>query len=134
MKAELEAVLARVKVQFQGTTRVSPSPDVVVAEAKKKVFRLEKALEVFGDSTGPEVDFLKKALAKAHEAARERPLEIQIKECREFITRSEQRLARLEADRQAEVALLTEGKSRLSRLESQQSEAPRQQPEPGVTE
>ena len=64
----------------QGTTRVSPSPDVAVAEAKKKVFRLEKALEAFGDSTGAEVDFLKKALDKAHEPARERPLEVQIKE------------------------------------------------------
>ena len=72
VKAELEAALARAKIQFQGTTRVS----------KKKVFRLEKAFEVFGDSTGPEVDFLKKALAKAHEAARERPLKVQIKECR----------------------------------------------------
>ena len=134
VKAELEAALVRAKIQFQGTTRVSPSPDVVVAEAKKKVFRLEKALEVFGDSTGQEVDFLKKALTKAHEVARERPLEVQIKECREFISRSEQRLARLEADRQAELALLTEGKSRLSRLESQHLEAPRQQPKPGVTE
>ena len=99
-----------------------------------KVFRLEKALEACGDCTGAEVDFMKKALAKAHEAARERPLKVQIKECREIISRSEQRLARLEADRQAELALLTEGRSRLSRLESQQLEAPRQQPEPGVTE
>ena len=123
--------LARAKIQFQGTNRVSPSPHVVVAEAKKKVFRLEKALEVYRDSTGQEVDFLKKAVAKAHEAARKRPLEVQIKECREFVS-SEQRF--LEADRQAELALLTEGKSRLSRLESQQLEAPRQQPEPGVTE
>ena len=80
------------------------------------------------------MDFLKKALSKAHEAARERPLEVQIKECREFISHSEQRLARLEADRQAELALLTEGRSRLSRLESQQLEAPRQQSEPGMTE
>ena len=80
----------------------------------KEVFRLEKALDAFGDSTGAEVDFLEKALAKAHEAARERPLEVQIKECREFISRSEQRLVRLEADRQAELALLTEGRSRLS--------------------
>ena len=58
-----------------------------VAEAEKVVFRLEKALEALGDSTGAEVDFLKKALAKAHEAGRERPLQIQIKECREFISR-----------------------------------------------
>ena len=119
MKGELEAALARAEIQFQGTTRVSPSPDVAVAEAKNKVFRLAKALEAFGDSTGAEVDFLKKALVKAHEAVRERPLEVQIKECQEFISRSEQRLARLEADRQAELALLTEGRSRLSRLESQ---------------
>ena len=70
-RGHLVAALAR-------ATRVSPSPDVVVAEARKKVFRLEKALEASGDSTGPEVDF--------YEAARERPLEVQIKECREFIT------------------------------------------------
>ena len=50
--------------------KTAPSPDVAVAEAKKKVFRLEKVLEVLGDSTGAGVDFLKKALAKAHEAAR----------------------------------------------------------------
>ena len=74
------------------------------------------------------MDFLKKALAKAHEAAQERPLEVQIKACRDFIGRSEQRLARLEADQQAETALLTEGRSTMSLLESQQSEAP------GVTE
>ena len=73
--------------------------------------------------------FLEEGTRQAHEVARERPLEVQIKECREFISRSEQRLARLEADRQA-LAQLTERRSRLSRLESQQLEAP--QPEPGV--
>ena len=35
VKTELEAAVARAKIQFQGTTRVSPSPDVAVAEAKK---------------------------------------------------------------------------------------------------
>ena len=70
VKAELEAAVACAKIQFQGPTRTSPTPDVAVAEAKKKVFRLEKALEAFGDSPRTEVDFLKKAFAKAHEAAR----------------------------------------------------------------
>ena len=70
-----------------------------VAEAKKKVFRLEKALEAFGETTGTEVDFLKKALAKAQEVAWERPLEVH-----QGVSRSS-----LEADRQAEMALLTEG-------------------------
>ena len=52
VKAELEAALDRAKIQFQGKIRISPTPDVVVSEAKKNVFRLEKALEAFGDSRG----------------------------------------------------------------------------------
>ena len=66
---------------------------------KVKVTRLEMALEVMGDSSGAEVDCLQRALAKAQEAARERPLEIQMKECREFISRAEHRVAKLQVRR-----------------------------------
>ena len=59
---------------------MSTSPDVAIQEAKLKVTRLEeKALEVMGVSSGAEVDCFQRALAKAQEAARERPLEVQIK-------------------------------------------------------
>ena len=52
-----------------------------------------------------------------------RPLEVQIKECREFISRAEHRVAKLEADVVAEKTMLEEGRARLSRLE-QQSQGP----------
>ena len=49
-----------------------------------------------------EVDCLQRALANTREAARERPLEVHIKECREFLRRAEHRVAKLEADLVAE--------------------------------
>ena len=119
---ELEAALTRVRAQLKPKPRVSNSPDVAREEAKLKVTRLEKALEAMGDSSGAEVDCLQRALAKAQEAARERPLEIQMKECREFMSRAEHRVVKLEADVMAEKNLLEEGRARLSRLE-QQSQA-----------
>ena len=76
-------------------------------------FRGGKALEAMGDSSG----CLQRALAKAREVAQERPLEVQIKECREFISRAEHRLAKLEAESVAETTTLEEGRARLSRLE-----------------
>ena len=69
-----------------------------------------KALEAMGDSSG----CLQRALAKAREVAR-----VQIKECREFISRAEHRLAKLEAESVAETTTLEEGRARLSRLEQQ---------------
>ena len=70
----LEAALSSLGPEDSGA-RAQLKPE----EAKLKVTRLEKALEVMGDSSGAEVDCLQRALAKAQEAARERPLEVQIK-------------------------------------------------------
>ena len=96
---------------------MSISPDVAIEEAKLKVNRLEKALEAMVGSSGAEVDCLQRALAKAREAARERPLEVQIKECQEFTSWAEHRVAKLEED------VLAEGRARLSRL-GQQTQVP----------
>ena len=49
---------------------------------------------------------------------------IQMKECREFISRAEHRVAKLEADAMAEKNLLEEGRARLSRLEQQSKASP----------
>ena len=65
-----------------------------------------------------------RALAKAKEVAWERPLEVQIKECREFISRAEHRVAKLEADLVAETTMLKEGRARLSRLEQTMAPPP----------
>ena len=123
-RVELEAALTCVRAQLKPKPRVSNSPDVAREEVKLKVTRLEKALEAMGDSSGAEVDCLQRALAKAQETARERPLEIQLKECREFISRAEHRVAKLEADAMAEKKLLEEGRARLSRLEQQSKALP----------
>ena len=80
-----EAALTCARAQSKPKPRVSMSPDIAIEEAKLKATKLEKAL---GNSSGAE-DCLQRALAKAREAAWERPLEVQIKECREFINRAE---------------------------------------------
>ena len=45
------------------------------------------------------------------------PIDVQITQCKEFIERSEKRLAKIEAERIAETKLLEEGRARLYRLE-----------------
>ena len=95
------------------------SPDVAIEESKLKVTRSEKALEAMGDSSGADWIVCRgHSFAKAREAAWERPLEVQIKECRKFISRAEHRVAKLEADVVAEKTMLEEGRARLSRLEA----------------
>ena len=67
--------------------------------------RLEKAVEALGDYDGPELAGLKE------------PIDVQITQCKEFIERSEKRLAKIEAERIAETKLLEEGRAWLFCLE-----------------
>ena len=60
---------------------------------------------------------MKGALKKAREAAREPPLEMQIAECKEFIERSQKRVA-------AETVLLEDARQRLARLEQRVAAVP----------
>ena len=92
------------------------NPDAARDAARNKVSKLEKALEVLGDSTGPAVDALKSELEKARQAVP--PLNVQISSTQDFIRRSERRLAELEAERTAEAKLLEEGRERLRQLEA----------------
>ena len=61
-----------------------------------KVERLQKALDALGGLGGPEVDAIKRALKKAQEVARERPIAELIKE---FIDRSTKRISKLKTER-----------------------------------
>ena len=58
---------------------------------------------------GRELAGLKQVLMKARELAQELPIDIQITQCKEFIERSEKRLAKMEAERIAETKLLAHG-------------------------
>ena len=99
-------------------------PDTKMAEAHAKVERLQKALDALGNLGGPEVDAIKRSLKKAQEAARERPVGVLVKECKEFIDRSTKRITKLKAELDAETVLLQESRARLSRLEAQEVATP----------
>ena len=68
---------------------------------------------------------LKGELEKARIAAKRRPLQQEVEECRKFITRSEKRISELDAERLSEVKALDEAKERLVRLEAEQAEVPK---------
>ena len=115
---QIQEALRRAKEVSQP---VRPNPDTIQAEAVAKVERLQRALDALGDLGGPEVDAIKKALKKAQEVARERPIAEQVKECKDFIERSTRRVNKLKAELESETRLLEEGRARLARLVAQQA-------------
>ena len=86
--------------------------------------RLEKALEAMGDVQGPAVEVLKSELTKARAATKQPPLNVEIDQCRKYISRAEKRIKELDAQREEESALLTEAQERLERLVNTQPRAP----------
>ena len=72
-------------------------------------------------SRGQRSDAIKKALLKAQDVARERPVSELIKECKEFMERSTRRIAKLKSELEAETGLLEQSRARLARLEVQQA-------------
>ena len=117
-RAEPQAALKRAK-EAPPAARVSFSPDTIMVEARLKVPKLEKALEALDGTSGAEVEAIKRALVIAKSADQEKPIVELVAECKSFIERSEKRLAKLEAERVAENAMLEEGRARLARLEAQ---------------
>ena len=65
------------------------SPDAVRQAARKRVVKLQQALDVLGETTGPEVDGLRSALEKAKKSSSGPTVEFQITECKSFIARAE---------------------------------------------
>ena len=100
------------------------NPDVAREMAHTKVSRLEKALEAMGDLQGPVVEALKADLVKARAASKKPSVEVEIDECRKFISRAERRITELDTEREKEVALV-EAQERLERLVDEQSRCPR---------
>ena len=114
--------MARSKIQFHGQFVFHHHPTSLLRRPKRSV-QLGEGARSFWRFYRTRSGFLEEGTRRL---ARERRLEVQIKgAATSSVVRS--------IDRHAELSLLTEGRSRLSRLESQQLEAPRQ-PEPRVTE
>ena len=68
------------------------NPDVAREMAHTKVSRFKKALEAMGDLQGPVVEALKADLAEARAASKKPSVEVEIDECRKFISRAERRI------------------------------------------
>ena len=101
------------------TVRVSP--DGSRDAARQKVEKLQQALAVMEDTGGVAVECLKAELEKAKKASQKPPLNVEVDECRKFIARSEKRLADLDRERESELSALTDAKTRLQRLEAEQT-------------
>ena len=116
----------RVQRVPQGRWRQTPivNPDKARKKAQSTVTRLEKALDAMGDVQGPAVEVLKSELTKARAASKQPPLDVEIDQCRKYISRAEKRIKELDAQREEESALLTEAQERLERLVSTPPHAP----------
>ena len=98
--------------------------DIAREMAHTKVSRLEKVLEAMGDLQGPVVEALQADLEKAKAASKEPSVEVEIDECRKFISRAERRIRELDTEREKEQASLVEAQERLERLVDEQSMCP----------
>ena len=117
--------LQAARIEFlkaDGVQRINP--DAAREMAQSIVVRLGKALEAMGDVQGPALEVLKSELTKARAASKQPPLDVEIDQCRKYISRAEKRIKELDAQLEEESALLTEAQERLERLVNTQPRAP----------
>ena len=100
-------------------TRPRFSPEAVVEVSLSKVAKLERALEVLGDTEGPVCEAMQAELKRAKSAAQLQPASVRLKQCRSFIERAKKRISDLEAEEAFQEAELKEAEVRLVRLEAE---------------
>ena len=103
----------------KGAPQVGTKPrinhDVAREMAQTKVSRLEKAEEAMGDMHGLVVEVVKAELMKARTASKKPSVDVEINECRKFITTAERRIKELDTERAKECTLLAEAQEHLER-------------------
>ena len=99
-----------VKVQEPQHRPVATRPHVVrqkvVSAAQERVKKLERALEVLGEDSGPEFQVFQNSLKKAKSAAQSVPGGVQLEQSLKFVERSEKQLRVLDEERAKEARLL----------------------------
>ena len=112
------------KSEFEGCHGTAvPSQPGNCTRDRSQVQKLEQALLLMSDCPGVVTDVLKQELEKARTASKRPPIDVEVEQCRKFITRSEKRVAELDAERAAEFSALTEAKGRLQHMEAEQAAA-----------
>ena len=94
------------------------------SEAGDWVQKLQQALNILGDTEGPEVDGLRAALKRAETAAQGVPVDKQVKDCEAFLSRARAHLEELEQKRAVVAASINAAEQRLVILKMQQDCAP----------
>ena len=107
------------------------APEEALTAARERVQKLERALEVLGEDSGPEFQVLQNSLKKAKAAAQSVPVGVQLEQTLKFVERSEKRLRVLDEERAKEARLLEEAQQRVARLRSELAAGP-QHPPPTV--
>ena len=116
----LEAAWRRAKDRAKvATPSRAPVPEVTFEAARVRVVKLEAALAALADVSGPEVDALRNALARAKVAASPPPVDVQLSQCQQFIERTVKRIEDLERSREVESVRLQEARDRLQRLQQE---------------
>ena len=131
-KAGLQAALERAKQKAKVAPSRAPAPEVTIDAARARVARLEAALSALADHTGPEVDALTAALARARIAASPPPVDVQVTQCQQFIERAVKRIDDLDKAREVEAVRLQEARDRLQRLQQEAAAATATVPPAGV--
>ena len=93
-------------------------------EAGDRVQKLQQALNILGDTEGPEVDGLRAALKRAEIAAQGVPVDKQVKDCEAFLSRARAHLEELEQKRSVVAASINTAEQRLVILKMKQDCAP----------
>ena len=112
-KVGLQAALERAKQKAKVAPTRAPVPEVTIDAARLRVARLEAALSALADHSGPEVDALTAALARARIAASPPPVDVQVTQCQQFIDRAVKRIDELDRVQEAESVRLQEARDRL---------------------
>ena len=117
----IESALKRVKDQAQAATQAQRAlvPEAMFDAERIIVSKLEAAIHAMGKFQGPEVQFLKVALARARVAAAPLPVDVQLTQCQQFIDRATKRIEDLDRARETGSIRLQEAQGRLHRLQQE---------------
>ena len=89
--------------------------------AGDRVTKIKHALQVLGNTEGPEVDGLRAALKRAESDTKVTPFHVQVKECESFLSRARKHMEELNQKRAVVGASISDAEKRLVALKSQEA-------------
>ena len=90
-------------------------------KASDRVTKIKHALQVLGDTEGPDVDGLRAALKRVESDTKETPIHTQVKECESFLLRARLHMEELDEKRAVVGASTSDAEKRLVALKSQEA-------------